>query len=79
MMFAWMVDFGDISIRFDRIESLRRGVDGTEIKCGYGREERIETATPYREALRLYEEVRAQAELDYNAHQIALAKVQRVV
>ncbi len=78
MRFDWMVDFGDVSIRFDLIRSLKRGVDGTTISCDYGRDGE-ETTMPYRDALKLYEEVRAKAAADYEQHMLKLAAVQRVV
>ena len=72
-MFARMIDFGDVAVRFDVIKRLDRGVDGTTIQCEYSRDENPTTSMPYRDALRLYEEARVQADAEYREHQIRLA------
>lgn len=78
-MFQRMIDFGDVAVRFDMIKRLDRGVDGTTIQMDYTRDGSPTTSMPYRDALRLYEEARAQADAEYREHQIRLAAATRMV
>lgn len=74
-----MVDFGDVAIRCDRINGMTRGVDGTRIDTGYARDAEQTTSMPYRDALKLYEEARAESFAEYRAYMLDLAKIQKVV
>lgn len=78
-MYHWLIDFGDVAVRFDTIKQLERGVDGTTIHCEYSRADAVTTSMPYRDAVRLYEETRAAEEASYREHMVKLASVQRVV
>ena len=73
-MFSRLIDFGDVAVRFDRIKGLERGVDGTRIGVDYGRDDDVTTSMPYRDALKLYEEARAQGEREYQEHMLAMAR-----